>query len=67
MGDAVLWYTPAKIEYDFAFPEDRTNCIDCRFCYKDSLDRKRCTITGEILLHAITERGHQCPAKIKYQ
>lgn len=62
---SVLYYTPARIEYDFGFPNSNVACYYCPFCYKDGVGRERCTITGEILMYACTERGKKCPAVVQ--
>lgn len=58
----VAYYTPAQLRYSFGFPEDKTVCQWCPFCYASGeLKRYVCRITGELLPFPFTSRGMRCP------
>lgn len=63
--NGVRFYTPAKLEYEFGFPNDNCVCQWCPFCYPEAtLQRHRCRVTGEYLVYPFTERGQKCPVKV---
>ena len=63
--DGVRYYTPALLSYEFGFPEDKTVCQWCPFCYASGeLKRYVCRITGEFLPYPFTSRGMKCPVAI---
>ena len=58
----VSFYTNAKIEYEFGFPDGMVTCQMCPYCYDNStLKRYRCRITGEFLPYPFSGVGAECP------
>lgn len=62
--NGVSFYSKAKAEVDIFFPEGKTVCRYCPYCYaEDSLERFRCRITPtfRIIANPFVERATFCP------
>ena len=59
----VNYFTTGYLNYPVHFPEDAVSCSYCPYCHQDSMERKFCRITGQMLYSKDT-RPDDCPIEI---
>lgn len=60
----VRFYTKAVGMIEVSFPENKTVCQYCPFCFGDRTERARCAYTHEFILYPKVQVGHDCPLEI---